>query len=109
VSGIVLVGAGAVGVGIGIVFGVLAADSESELTQPHLCPDKVCTPGAGTDALATAETQADIATVALVAGSLAVVAGSVLLLVAPSGDEGEARLIPSVGPTHAGLALTGRF
>ena len=109
VSGVVLLGAGAVGLGVGVAFGVLAAEGESDLAQPNLCPDKVCVPGEGTDALATVKTQATVATVGVVAGSLAVVGGTVLLLLAPGAEQGDARLVPAVGPTQAGLALSGRF
>ncbi len=109
VAGVVALGVGVVGLGVGITFGVLAAEGESDLSDPSLCPDKVCKPGEGTDALATVETQATVATVGVVVGSLAVIGGTVLLLLSPNAEQGDALLLPVLGPGSAGLVFSTRF
>jgi len=84
-----------------------------------LCPadpvskEHICTP-AGQDELDKTKGIAAGSTVAFSIGAAAIVAGVVLILTAPSDaaepvTEASTRLIPVVGPSGAGLTLTGTF
>jgi hypothetical protein len=106
VAGWTLVGVGAVGLGVGISFGIVAIGKRDELDRT--CPNKVCPPD--NSLLGEAETAATVSTIGIVIGGAAAIGGVVLLLVAPSGaDDGEWALAPWAGPQAAGLTLGGRF
>lgn len=112
----VLMGAGLVGIGVGAVFGGLAAsDIGNATSDPTLCPDKVCTP-AGRAVVDDASTKALISTIALPVGLAAAGAGVVLFFVSspksPQKGSTPGRSVavaPVFGPDGAALSLRGRF
>lgn len=101
-------GVGAVGVGIGAVFGLLASGSWSDADA--LCgpgDPRQCTP-AGAELGEDASTQALVSTLGFGVGVAGIAAGVVLWLTAPGDDPTAAvRVSPHVGPTSAGLQLGG--
>jgi hypothetical protein len=106
VAGWTLVGVGAVGLGVGISFGIVAIGKRDELDRA--CPNKDC--AKDEPLLGEAETAATVSTIGIVIGGAAAIGGVVLLLVAPSGaEDGEWALAPWAGPHAAGLTLGGRF
>jgi hypothetical protein len=113
----VLMGAGVVGIGVGAVFGGLAAsDVGNAQSDPALCPDKVCTP-AGRAAINDASTKALISTIALPVGLAAAGAGVVLFFVSAPKSPEKASLparrsvavSPVIGSDGAALSVRGRF
>ncbi len=112
----VLMGAGLVGIGVGAVFGGLAAsDIGNATSDPTLCPDKVCTP-AGRAVVDDASTKALISTIALPVGLAAAGAGVVLFFVSspksPQKGSTPGRSVavaPVIGPGGAAISLRGRF
>lgn len=67
--------------------------------------------GVAQDLVDQARTRSTIATIGLGVGAAAVVAGAVLYVTAPKrlAARDEFALVPTAGPSHAGLALIGRF
>jgi hypothetical protein len=117
VSGIVLVAAGAVGLGLGAVFGGLASsDASKAKDDATLCPDKRCSP-AGRDIIDSAGTKADASTALLVVGGAIAATGAVLLAVSLTGASNQeqpeksapakAVLAPAFGLGCAGLSVAG--
>ncbi|MBW2522670.1 MAG: tetratricopeptide repeat protein [Deltaproteobacteria bacterium] len=121
-TGIVMAAVGGAAVGIGAVLGGVAAseigDAESD---PALCgEDKLCTPE-GQDVVDGARDKATAATLLIGVGAATVVSGFVLVLTtgtfrtdaAPEEAAEQAvrspRLVPVLGPGHAGVSLTGWF
>lgn len=102
--GLVTVGAGAV------LGGFAAADVAAAEDDPTLCgSDMVCTPE-GLDLIDRADRLAVSSTVLLSAGGAAMVAGFVMVLLdEPRAQEPSARLAPWLGPSGAGISLTGGF
>jgi hypothetical protein len=98
--------AGLIGLGVGSVFGFMAKATYDHAVQQ--CPagnTRACTaPGAA--GRQTAGDQAEVSTIAFIAGGALVAAGAVLYLATPSGSV-------TVGPTLAdrgvGLGVGGRF
>ena len=99
--------AGIASVGVGSVLGLLALSKANAANRA--CPASLCTDAQAVSENGTAGTMADLSTVTLVAGGAAVVAGALLVLLAPSskGDGAPApatsRLVPLVGPGAVGL------
>ena len=119
VVGIVLGAAGVAGLGLGAVFGGLAASDWSSAKaacygKPVSCTTDANSPGHEGEASAT--NKATIATVGLIAGGVIAAGGVVVFLTAPKGSSGEtpasARridVVPSAGPGGTGLSIRGWF
>jgi tetratricopeptide (TPR) repeat protein len=106
VAGLVIAGAGLVGVVIGAAFGGVAISKKDE-AEPH-CPQPNSCYDPGADLLEEAQTAGDISTVALAVGGALLVGGVVVWLTAPSDSSQEAAtltLAPQLGPTQAGLSV----
>ena len=107
------VGAGGVAVlGVGLVFGVKASSSYSDAKR--LCgADLRCDPvnyDQGKRSIKDARSGATISTVLVAAGSVAIAAGAIVFLTAPSvRGRPAARLVPLAHDHGAGLALIGGF
>lgn len=114
IAGITLMAVGAVGLGVGIGAGLVAMGEQQSLDD-DLADDTLC-PGPPTGC-AEAQSRADddikpiahVSTAGFVIGGAAMVGGLVVFLLAPDEDEQAAMVLPSVGPSSAGLALTGSF
>jgi hypothetical protein len=78
--GVVVGGAGLVGIGVGTFFGFQSMARHDDAVS--LCKGDVCT-SHGTELRAQAITAGDVATIALIAGGVAVAGGAVLYLTAP--------------------------
>ncbi len=101
--GIVLTSVGAVGLGVGAVFGGLALSLDADLEEP--CgPERQC-PNERADDLDRLRAYETGSTVSIVAGGLLATTGIVLLAWRPGGDE--ARVTTAVGLD--GIYLKGRF
>ena len=117
IAGWVIGGAGVVGIAIGSALGIAAMGKrdrlEEECTEVNPVDGKnICEPGEETNVQETAQTFADGSTVAFAIGGVLLAGGIVLILTAPSDDAEpatEARLIPVIGPSGAGLTVTGTF
>jgi hypothetical protein len=110
---IVVGAAGVVSVGIGSVFGVLAMNAKND--ENNHCPGGsagACYQ-AGVDASKTALNDANISTVTIVGGGVAIAGAAVLWLIAPKGAAQQPStsvgILPLVGAGGAGLTLHGGF
>lgn len=109
VPGLVVLGMGAVNVGVGGVMGILSKAKVDELAER--CPNNTCRPEDEPQASA-AKTMGDIATVNLVVGGVGVIAGTVLLLTRSGGTSSSTgkgtleTLHVAVGPGSVGLSGT---
>lgn len=117
-AGFVIGGAGVAVLGVGAVFGVLAAGQASDAERdPALCPNKQCTPR-GREEIEAAETKALVSTIGVGVGIAALGAGAILVLTSgPARTEGaraaggpvQARVVPLLGPDGGGVGVLGRF
>ncbi|WP_437897464.1 hypothetical protein [Sorangium sp. So ce124] len=123
-AGFVIGGAGAAVLGVGAVFGILAAGQASDAEKDEaLCPEKLCTPE-GRKEIDAAETKALVSTIGVGVGVAALAAGAVLVLTSgPSRAEGasaaaarhgsparvHARIVPLIGPEGGGVGVLGAF
>jgi hypothetical protein len=106
--GLVLGGAGIVGLGVGAAFALNAkAKKDDSLVHcpagPNLC-DQI-----GVDKRNEALSAGNVATVAAGAGVALLAAGAILFFTAPSGEKPRALVVPSVGSGTAGLSLVGSY
>ena len=113
--GFVVGGVGVASLGVGAIFGILAAGQASGAEDdPALCPNKQCT-AAGREEIDAAGTKALISTLGVGVGLAAVGAGVALILTAGGSSRPEgaaapsARVVPAVGPGGGGLQLVGAF
>jgi hypothetical protein len=116
ITGFVVGGVGLVGIGVGAIFGGIAAAKKSKSEEPDAsgipqCDgDSVCSPE-GFDLREDAIRAATISTVGFVVGGVLTAAGVVMVLVAPDGSEGNgdasgvANLRVGVSPTGGSLAF----
>ncbi|MEP7121805.1 MAG: hypothetical protein ABJE95_12875 [Byssovorax sp.] len=110
VPGIVALGAGAAGLGLGLISGVIARGKADDVKGR--CVGVHCLPGDADEGHA-AQTLATVSTVGFVVGGAAAAAGITLILVRPGGSSPgstsstDARA--ALSPTAGGLVLTGRF
>lgn len=114
VAGLVVGGAGIVGIAVGSIFGAIASSSWSKAQgecSPGNCPSAA-------HALAatdhdSAVTAATISTVGFIAGGALLVGGIVVFLTAPRREEGTSTraftLVPNVGANGAAMSLHGSF
>jgi hypothetical protein len=100
--GWVAVGAGAVGVGVGTVFGIMALGKKSQLDDNPACVDDRCAPSQ-TDAVDAYNLRRTVSSVGFIAGGVLAGVGVVLLVTAPS-QKRTAELW--VSPSSAGLRGT---
>jgi hypothetical protein len=104
-------GVGIAGVGVGVVFGLLAkSQADAAEDDPELCPKKSCSP-AGRSEIDAAETKALVSTVGFGVGVVGIGLGAYLLL-SGSGDERAEharRVVADVGPGRAVLGYRGSF
>ncbi|WP_437689887.1 hypothetical protein [Sorangium sp. So ce176] len=124
-AGFVIGGAGAAVLGVGAVFGILAAGQASDAEKDQaLCPSKQCTPR-GREEINAAETKALVSTIGIGVGVAALGAGAILVLTSgPSRTEGaraagarhgssggrvQARVVPLIGPDGGGVGVLGAF
>jgi len=112
IAGWVLTGIGGASILVAAILGGVASGDVSDARDdPALCPDEVCTE-AGREQIDSAEALANGSTAMFVIGGAFVVGGVVLLLTSDSDDEPareSAWILPAVGPTGAGLTITGTF
>jgi len=108
IAGYVLIGTGAVAIGLGVVMAVLASDAKSQAEE--MCRDGFC-PRTAEDSVSDNETFSILADVSFGVGAIAAGLGVVLLLT--SGDSAESR--PAAGATArlrlgpSGVLVDGRF
>ncbi|WP_437279241.1 hypothetical protein WME90_01410 [Sorangium sp. So ce375] len=123
-AGYVIGGAGVAVLGVGAVFGILAAGQASDAEKDEaLCPEKRCTPE-GRDEIDAAETKALVSTIGVGVGVAALAAGAILVLTsgpsrtasasaaaARQGSPGrvQARIVPLIGPQGGGVGVLGAF
>ncbi|WP_437968233.1 hypothetical protein WMF04_02575 [Sorangium sp. So ce260] len=123
-AGFVIGGAGAAVLGVGAVFGILAAGQAGDAEKDaSLCPEKQCTPR-GRAEIDAAETKALVSTIGIGVGVAAIGAGAILVLTSGrSGSEGasaasarpgapgrvQARVVPLIGPDGGGVGVLGAF
>lgn len=108
-AGWIALGAGAVGIGVGALFGVRTFDKRDE--GDALCQGRLCSQE-GLDRHEEAESAATISTIAFGVGAGAAVAGAVLLITAPKArTTALAPLVPTFGASNAGgsFSLRGSF
>lgn len=112
----VALGVGAVGLGVGAVFGLIALGKKGDLDDA--CPSKVCPSSAQQDTIDSGKTFATVSTVGFVVGVVGAGVGTVLLLTGGSTSAsstaasplrvklGTARIEPTVGTDCVGFAGT---
>lgn len=112
-AGFVIGGVGVAAIGVGAVFGVMAASQASGAEDdPALCPDRRCTP-AGREEIDAASTKALVSTIGIGVGLAAAGVGAALILTSGSSARAEgaptARVVPAIGPGGGGLQVIGSF
>jgi len=114
--GLVLVGAGVVGLGAGAWFGGQALSQSGEAKRT--CPMADSCPDAGNEANDRAKESFKVSVVSLAAGTGALTIGALVYFLAPSSSASQssakrpqttARIVPSAGPTGASLGVVGTF
>lgn len=111
ILGYVLVGVGAVGVGLGAFFGVQALGSKSDAEKA--CPEaggaRRC-PGSAADMLSTNSRDALIADISIGVGLVAAAVGTYFIIKSPSSkDSASAKVRATAGPQGGNLSLVGTF
>ncbi|MEJ7729010.1 MAG: tetratricopeptide repeat protein [Polyangiaceae bacterium] len=111
VLAVITLGVGAVGVGMGTVFGLRAVSKADEARQR--CPGGICADPQDVALESEGNQAADISTVSFIVGGAGLVGGLVLWLTAPSDPEPtqglSVRLRPTVEPSAWGLSVHGRM
>jgi hypothetical protein len=116
VVGLTVGGVGAVGLGVGTVFGVMAMSAWSDVKSacqpgtPSRCP--ITDQPAASSKQSTAQTDGAISTVGFIAGGVLVATGAVLFLTGRHREGSTAPTVavaPTVGPGQTGFSLTGAF
>ena len=102
--GLVVAGAGVVGLGVSGVFAILANGKNQDSKSG--CPNNLCTTQAAFDDRTTARSDGDVATVAVIAGAGAFVVGSIIWWTAPRGPSSESSARIVVSPTLGGALVT---
>ena len=102
--------AGAVGIGVGAVFGIVALSKLGQSNDGPCGANNRCN-AIGLDLRRQSGEAATVSTIGFAAGAAALAGGVAIYLTAPRGprDEKGVAVTPSVGPGGAGLALVGRF
>jgi hypothetical protein len=113
-AGFVIGGLGVVGIGVGAVFGLLAAGIASDAkSRTDWCGNdaRVCTSD-GWDEVDKAKTQALISTLGFGLGAAALATGVILVVVgkpAARTEAARARLVPAAGPRGGGASFVAAF
>jgi hypothetical protein len=102
--GLVVAGVGVVSLGVGAVFGLRASSKWSERNEN--CPAGQCNEKA-VEAFNDTKSAATIANITIAVGVVAVAAGAVVFLTAPSSSEKKTSI--KVAPTLGGLQVLGTF
>jgi hypothetical protein len=111
--GLVVGGAGVVGLGVGATFGLLALSQRSDASSACGASTRVCPTSAQATAaenrLGDARSSADVSTIAFVAGAAAVGIGAYLFLSAPSVARSPSGfvVVPALAAGGGGLAIAG--
>lgn len=116
--GLVIAGAGIVGIGAGAYFGGRALSESSEANRA--CPTAASCPNGENDAKERSKDSFRVSVVSLASGTGALTLGAIIYFLAPSADASPARgdgkppsktarIIPAVGPDLAGLTAVGTF
>jgi hypothetical protein len=108
ITGLGLLGAGAVGVGLGTYFGVRTLKTKSD-RDAYCGPGPNCNSMTGVNLDAEARSLALASTVSFIAGLVAAGGGVVLVWVSRSRTLHDARLAPELGPDRAGVTFGGTF
>lgn len=110
VLGYVLVGVGAVGVGLGAYFGIqaLSTQSDAETACKEASGARHC-PSSASDTLDANQRNAIIADVGIGVGIVAAAVGTFLIFKSKSKDTASTELRAAAGPQGGGLNLVGRF
>lgn len=107
VGGFVMVGAGALALGIGAILGGSAfADVDRARNDSQLCPNNVCT-AAGRSFVDGVVTKTTASNVMFIVGGIAAATGLVLVLAAPPAKSGQTSL--QLVPTTGGLLVQGHY
>jgi hypothetical protein len=112
--GYVLGGVGIAAIGVGSVFGLMAAKQASDAeAESDLCPDKQCSPK-GRSEINSAKDKAFISTFGFGVGIAALAAGVVLVLTSDDGSpapsaRSRTTLVPSAGPQGGFVSIAGSF
>src|SRR6185295_8241781 len=104
------IGAGVIGIGIGIIFELKESSKVSD--RDAICPSNRCTVDEKShiDSLQSeAETAGAIGTTGLIAGGVLAAGGLTLLFTAPKKEAPTARVVPVLGQGFAGVRVTGRI
>ncbi len=104
--GWIAAGAGVVGIAIGSVFGLDAKSKNDQAIQDG-CSGSKCSDPTGLSASNDANGAATASTIAFVAGGVALAAGVVLVLTAPSGHA--IHVAPAVGQGYGGVSIGGAW
>lgn len=118
--GLVIIGAGVVGLGAGAYFGGQALSQSGEASRA--CPTNGSCTDAGSEANERSKESFRAAVIGLGAGTVALTAGAIVYFLAPDGpaprsdaararapEKRTAHVIPSVGPNGASLGVVGTF
>jgi len=106
VIGLVLGGAGLVGVGLGTYFGLSAIDKDKKADEK--CTPTLCQEKADYDNADSAKSLATASTVTFAIGGGLIAAGAIVFFTAPS-KTSSVSLSPLIGPGFAGLRIGGRL
>ncbi len=106
--GLVMGGAGIVGLGVGGAI-ALGAKGKYNDSLSHCPNDKNLCDSQGVDLRSQARNGGNLATIVGGIGAAALVAGVVLFVSAPSSEKRPIAVIPSAGPGTAGLVLVGSY
>lgn len=106
VLGLVLGGAGVIGLGVGTFFGLRSMSKKADANE--YCDGSECSDERGVALRDEALSAGNVSTIGFVAGGVLVAGGVVLYLTAPDSPK-RAGLAPAVAPGFAGLELSGRW
>lgn len=106
--GIVVGGAGLVGIGLGSYFGVRAISQNSDAEQ-HCPRSPLCDDQTGADLTKQAQKSARASNIAFAIGGGLVALGAVVYLTSGKKQEDRVALVPVLGPGTAAGSLVGRF
>jgi len=105
--GFVLLGVGAVGIGVGSVFGILAIDKNNQSMENCDDDDITQCDATGVEQRNQALTFGNVSTVAFIAGAALAATGAVLVITSPKKSSASAAIEPTFG--GARLVLSGSF
>jgi hypothetical protein len=116
-TGLILVGAGVVGLGVGAYFGGKALSESNQAKK--ICPSTAsCPDGEAQDLNDSSKSSFKVSVISLAAGTGALTLGAVIYFLAPSASSARgdvkppqrtAKIIPSASPSNAGLTVVGTF